>query len=220
MATITFDPPDKSKILTTSITASYSTSGWSLPTSSTTVKYSGLAYSWSFSPGGGTSTSASGSITITGLTAGSSAIIKATLTVSYIKSTYDSEGNLLSSVKEYPNNSPMSKQYTVYTKPESFSWNFTSEIIQDSGGLTAAKYNNFVTWLGKAMSWSTQTSKSYSHSVSSGDVIYASDYNFLADIVGASNVKGNTITTTNDNYGNGTLITKELFETLVAKALE
>lgn len=203
----------------------------------TSIEYTDLKYSWTFFPGEATRTDASGMITISGLTPGSQETITATLSVSYTEETYkekwtyttpSTEGATTTTTHDPKTKtntktvtlSSVSSHYTVYTNPGSFEWNFTSDIIQSSDGLTAAKYNNFVTWFGKARSWSTQSSKTYSHSVNSGDVICASDYNFLANEVGVSEVYGDTINTTNDNYGKGTLITKALFETLATEALK
>lgn len=233
--------PSANSIRSNSATVQCSATGWALPTktteksgdskngSETVTEYKDLKYSWSFSPGGGSASSASTSHTFSGLNAGSSATLSGTVKVSCTKTVTkktwttkpvptgdkDENGNpIMKEERTEETEGPTASTHsigtasdsvTVYTKPNSWSWSAigSGKIIQHT--LYAYEWNDLIEQCRKYKQWENQSSSVNVNvpQVRSGDLITASLYNAMASACGISkSVNGGR---------EGTIISADLF---------
>lgn len=181
--------------------------------------YGGLSYSWTFSPGDSTASNASGTKSITGLTAGAATTITGSVRVTctryhYIRTKKDDnsftdwvyEGSSTHTIKIE------SDSVTVYTRPGTFTKfsNITAGTTYISDILTTENVDAWCSHCNKYLSWKKQTDSTAANSckVNKNDFITAAWYNKCAETCGIST------RVSNDPTKNNSLITAECIKAL------
>lgn len=195
----------------------------SIVTSSSTRKteYTNYSLRWTFTPGNYTSSTASSTITISGLAAGSAVKITGSLTVSYYKKvstrTYNEEKQEWNSWKtDYESSKTItltdSDTVTVYTRPGTFTEfsNITAGTTYISDILTTKNVTAWCNHCNKYLSWKNQTTSTAANAckVNKNDFITATWYNKCAETCGISTRVSNDPTKSNS------LITAECIKAL------
>ena len=181
--------------------------------------YRGLTYSWTFSPGGSTASNASGTKTITGLTAGAATTItgkvKVTCTCKYYSRTKNEDGSYTDWKYEDSFTYTIkteSDSVTVYTRPGTFTKfsNIEAEKTYISDILTAENVDAWCNHCNKYLSWKNQTTSTAANNckVKLNDFITAAWYNKCAETCGIS------IRVSNDHTKNNSLITAKCIKAL------
>lgn len=211
-----------SSVFSNSATISYSVSA-SLPDTEaytySKYTYTGLAYSWTFSPGGSTASYRSGTKSITGLTAGAATTITGRVTVTctchYYTRTKKEDGSFTG--WEYTDSFTVtikteSDSVTVYTRPGTFTKfsNITAGTTYISDILTAENVTAWCNHCNKYLSWKNQTTSTAANAckVNKNDFITATWYNKCAETCGISTRVSNDPTKSNS------LITAECIKAL------
>ena len=226
MGSASLSKPSSSQVTQITAVSTYSASGFSLPSNSEywlsdtsyyLYSYSGLTYSWEFSDGG-SSSSASGAHTFTGLSLGTNNILSATVTVSCTQSTtyyayvsepdldkpiLDEEGNPTGQYEEkwywtsaFQGNSSYSlgsatASITIYTQPSKFSLYDFKEHTRIQDNLTVEVVTAWCEQCGKYLSWLNQTNRydAANHLIpNSKDVITADWYNACSKLCGLNTI--------------------------------
>lgn len=208
-----------SYIGSTTATIKASASGWTLPEgddkyygnesngSTVIITYSNLVYQWTID--GKSATGSSPSVSISGLSAGSTYKVSASVTVSCTETITetnwwtDSSGNVVTGTPIVDTTTGIyvgeaHPSIIVYTAPSSFVWEVTP--IQGSRiAITANDWNTLCNKLTAYNCWKNQSGSSTNYSsakMSADDRITAAAYNTLANALGVSTVvAGKTLIT-------------------------